>query len=49
LAHERAYRAGRLVCGYVHVTVSLDERLEQEHERRREAGLRRQREVRRER
>ena len=23
----RAYRAGRLVCGCVHVTVSLDERL----------------------
>jgi len=24
---RRAYRAGRLVCGCVHVTVSLDERL----------------------
>jgi hypothetical protein len=23
----RAYRAGRLVCGFVHVTVSLDDRL----------------------
>jgi hypothetical protein len=31
----RAYRAGRLVCGCVHVTISLDERLGlTEHERR---------------
>lgn len=30
----RAYRAGRLVCGCVHVTISLDERLGlTEHER----------------
>jgi hypothetical protein len=31
----RAYRAGRLVCGCVHVTISLDERIGlTEHERR---------------
>jgi hypothetical protein len=31
----RAYRAGRLVCGCVHLTISLDERLGlTEHERR---------------
>ena len=32
----RAYRAGRLVCGWVHVTISVDERLGlTRHERRR--------------
>jgi hypothetical protein len=36
----RAYRAGRLVCGWVHVTISVDERLGLTLEERRRVGLR---------
>ncbi len=36
----RAYRAGRLVCGWVHVTISVDERLGMTLQERRRVRLR---------
>ncbi len=36
----RAYRAGRLVCGWVHVTISVDERLGLTQQERRRVRLR---------
>jgi len=36
----RAYRAGRLVCGWVHVTISVDERLGLTPQERRRVRLR---------